>query len=408
MNNQVVSAHDATIDLSRLRLRLPQPNLPSAAVRRVATTPTVEEMLERDCVVAIGVSGGKDSDAVALAVGRHLDAIGHAGPKVLIHSDLGRVEWVDSLPSCQRLASRMGWELMVEKRNAGDMLARWEGRWAANVRRYAELECVKLILPWSTPSMRFCTSELKTAIITSALRKRFPGQDILNVTGIRRQESDNRAKMPVAASMTALTRKNSTGYSWNAIIEWQLEDVLQEIADAGLALHEAYTTHGASRVSCCFCIMSSAADLLAAAGCADNHAVYVSMVELEAASGFGFQGNRWLADVAPQLLSDDLRARIARAKEGARVRVALEKDLPKRLHYSKGWPTSMPSEDDAELIARVRRGVAEAVGIEVRYTTGASVRDRYAELLAKKPADASSATDIDEESCDSAQLELAL
>jgi hypothetical protein len=52
------------------------------------------------------------------------------------------------------------------------MLALWQGRWANNLTRYRDLLCVKLILPWSTPSMRFCTSELKTAVIASALKKR--------------------------------------------------------------------------------------------------------------------------------------------------------------------------------------------------------------------------------------------
>jgi 3'-phosphoadenosine 5'-phosphosulfate sulfotransferase (PAPS reductase)/FAD synthetase len=368
------------------RLRLPPPSHRWMPRPTVAATPEVDALLSSDAVVAVGVSGGKDSVAVALAVARHLDDIGHTGPRVLIHSDLGRVEWKESLPACERLAARLGWELIVVRRNAGDMLARWEGRWKANLRRYAELECVKLILPWSTPSMRFCTSELKTAVITSALRQRFPGLDILNVTGIRRQESDNRAKMPVAAPMTALTRKNATGYSWNAIIEWTIEEVLQEISDAGLALHEAYTVYGASRVSCAFCIMSTAADLLAASTCDDNRALYVSMVELEAASGFGFQGSRWLADVAPHLLSADLLASVKRAKEGARLRVEAEKLLPKHLHYTKGWPTGLPTTDEAELIARVRRDVAAAVGIEVKFTTGAEVLARYADLLAKKPA----------------------
>lgn len=374
----------STIDISRLKLCLPSPSMMGAAQRKVASTAEIDGLLNRNAVVAIGVSGGKDSVAVALAVGRHLDDIGHTGPRLLVHSDLGRVEWQDSLPACERLAARMGWELVVVARNAGDMLARWEGRWKANLRRYAELSCVKLILPWSTPSMRFCTSELKTAVITSALRKRFPGQDIVNVTGIRRQESDNRAKMPVAAPMTALTRKNCVGYSWNAIIEWTIEEVLQEIADAGLALHEAYTTYGVSRVSCAFCIMSSLVDLVAASTCEANQPLFVSMVELEAASGFGFQGNRWLADVAPHLLSADLRARIEQAKSGAQARVALEKLLPKHLHYTKGWPTSLPSAEEAELIARVRRGVAQAVGIEVQFTTGAEVLARYAKLLEQK------------------------
>ena len=232
--------------------------------------------------------------------------------------------------------------------------------------------------------MRFCTSELKTAVIASELRMRFPGQDILNVTGIRRQESDTRAAMPVAAPMTLLKRKAAGGYSWNAIIEWTLDEVLQEISDAGLELHEAYTKYGASRVSCAFCIMSAWLDLLAAATCEDNRALYVSMVELEAESGFGFQGNRWLASVAPHWVSDDLRARVARAQDGAKTRVELEKLLPKHLHYTKGWPTCLPTAEEADLIARVRRGVAEVLGTAVKYTTGAEVRGRYQQLLDRK------------------------
>lgn len=195
------------------------PKTPSSHPNRVALTPEVTQLLAKDCVVAIGVSGGKDSDACSLAVSHYLDEIGHAGPRVLIHADLGRVEWRDSLPSCERLAAKIGWELIVVQRKAGDMLARWEGRWANNVKRYQELSCVKLILPWSTPSMRFCTSELKVDVITSALKKRFPTRDIINVAGIRRQESANRSRMPVSAPLAKLQRKGYVGLSWNAIIE---------------------------------------------------------------------------------------------------------------------------------------------------------------------------------------------
>ena len=117
----------------------------------VALTPEVEDMLRANCVVAIGVSGGKDSVACALAVARHLDNIGHAGPRLLVHSDLGEIEWNDSLPSCERLALHLGWELVVVKRAAGDLTSRWRGRWANNVERYRNLSCVKLALPWSAP-----------------------------------------------------------------------------------------------------------------------------------------------------------------------------------------------------------------------------------------------------------------
>lgn len=360
-------------------------NLPQGThANAVATTPEVSELLARDCVVAVGVSGGKDSDACAIAVSRYLDKIGHAGPRVLIHADLGRVEWRDSLPNCQRLAQRLGWELMVVERKAGDMLARWEGRWANSVIRYAELSCVKLILPWSTPSMRFCTSELKVDVITSALKKRFPGQDIVNVSGIRRQESENRRRMPVSAPMAKLQRKGGAGLAWNAIIEWPLEDVLATIAHAGLDLHEAYTRYGASRVSCAFCIMSSMPDLMAAASCEDHCELYIQMVELEVASTFGFQGSRWLADVAPWLLSDELQERVEQAKQSAILRQEIESELPAHLMYTAGWPTAIPTASEAALLAGVRQRVSGLLGIEASFLTGESVRERYAELLAEK------------------------
>jgi tRNA(Ile)-lysidine synthase TilS/MesJ len=38
--------------------------------------------------VYVGVSGGKDSQALAYRVQEHLDAIGHSGVRALIHADL--------------------------------------------------------------------------------------------------------------------------------------------------------------------------------------------------------------------------------------------------------------------------------------------------------------------------------
>jgi len=348
----------------------------------VVLTDDVQRLLNANCVVALAVSGGKDSQAMAIAASRHLDRIGHTGPRVLIHADLGSVEWKDSLPCCERLAMHLGLELITVRRPAGGLMERWQGRWENNVKRYRELSCVKLILPWSTPSMRFCTSELKVDVITRALKKRFPGQQILNVSGIRRQESTARSRMPISSLEKKLTRKGLEGYTWNAIIEFQLEQVFGTIDDAGLALHEAYTRYKSSRVSCRYCIMGSIADLNASVACEDNHAAYVDVVTLEADSTFAFQGNRWLADVAPHLLSDDLRRRVARAKEAAIERQRAEEQVSKHLLYTKGWPTTMPTRAEAELLARVRREVAAAVGLDVAdYVTADSVVERYAQLM---------------------------
>lgn len=355
-------------------------------MNNIAITPEIEELLLANAPVAVGVSGGKDSQAAAIAVASHLHSIGHTGPRILIHSDLGRVEWKASLPTCELLAAHLGWELITVRRAAGDLMDRWLTRWENNVARYADLSCVKLILPWSTPSMRFCTSELKTAVIASALRKRWPNGPIISVAGIRAEESSARAKAPVSAPHSKLTRAESPGVSWHPIIKWRLPQVLDAIQQAGLALHPAYTFHGSSRVSCAFCIMSSAADLAAAAGATENADLYREMVKLELDSTFGFQGARWLVDVAPELLSDSERSRIPDAIRRAGLRVAAEMRIPDELLYVKGWPTFVPSIEQAALIASVRRDVAAAVGLEIKYADAESVRARYEELFNAKQA----------------------
>lgn len=84
----------------------------------VSSNPTVERALANNAVVAVGVSGGKDSAATAFAVTDYLNARGHDGPRVLIHADLGRVEWKQSLPACERLADRLDLELRCRNPSA--------------------------------------------------------------------------------------------------------------------------------------------------------------------------------------------------------------------------------------------------------------------------------------------------
>lgn len=353
----------------------------------VSVTPKVTEMLQENCVVAIGVSGGKDSIAAAMRLAEYLDAIGHQGPKVLIHADLGSVEWKDSLPVCERLAKQIGWELVVVKRKSGGgMIERWERRWVDNVARYSRLDRVKLILPWSTPKMRFCTSELKTAVICSELSKRYKGMDILSVTGVRHQESARRAKMPIASKLNKLTRLVSEGWNWNPIIAWSTDDVFKYIADKNGPLHEAYTKYGSSRVSCSFCIMGSIGDLNASASCPDNQDMYRRMVDLEILTGFGFQSNRWLGDVAPHLLTDATRTALLAAKELAKTREIAEARIPKHMLYSDGWPTCVPTHAEAELLAEVRLVVFGVIGVEPTFITAESIIGRYEELIAEQRA----------------------
>ena len=374
------------IQLQHAISRSPSPGLQEslplffAAIRKptfkVAVDAHVERMLAMDSsVVALSISGGKDSSAMARATVEHLRNRGSRAEIVLIHADLGEVEWQDSLPCCERLASHLNLPLIVARRNAGGMMRRWEQRWESSVRRYARLETVKLILPWSTPSMRFCTSELKTAVIDSELKKRFRGRPVIQAVGVRRAESAARSKLPVSkvgnARLNALT--------WNPIVHWSTPEVFEYLEPTPHLLHEAYTTYGSSRVSCAFCIMGSGPDLQAALAAPYNHTVYKRMVELELRSTFAFQGARWLADLMPQL-HETMPARIVEAKARAAQRIAAESELPSAMLYEKGRPTSMPSASQAEHLASVRKRVAQAVGIEIDYTSPPSIIARYVEL----------------------------
>ena len=64
-------------------------------MKKLSIPPEVQTLLDQEAPVAVGVSGGKDSHAVAWALSKFLK--GYEGPKVLIHSDLGDVEWLLSL-----------------------------------------------------------------------------------------------------------------------------------------------------------------------------------------------------------------------------------------------------------------------------------------------------------------------
>jgi len=132
--------------------------------------------------------------------------------------------------------------------------------------------------------------------------------------------------------------------------------------------------------------MSSANDLAASTSDPSNHTVYRELVALEIASTFSFQGDRWLGDVAPDLLTQGQRLALAEAKERARARAAIEGRIPKHLWYTKGWPTAMPTRPEAVLLAQVRREVAATVGLEIEHATPDGVLARYAELLAQKAA----------------------
>jgi 3'-phosphoadenosine 5'-phosphosulfate sulfotransferase (PAPS reductase)/FAD synthetase len=286
---------------------------------------------------------------------------------------------------CQRLADFLGLDLVVVRRQAGDLLDRWQVRWRNNVERYANLETVRLILPWSTPSMLFCRSELKATIICRELIQRFPGDTILSATGIRREESAARAHAPISAPQVRLTNAThgTRGLDWHPLVSWQLAQVLTHHQVRLFPLHPAYA-RGMSRVSCAFCVLASLADLTTSAATPDNQDLYRELVDIEILSSFSFHSGHWLGDVAPTLLTATQQRGLIEAKRRATIREQAEARIPRHLLYTKGWPTILPTREEAQLLSEVRGIVAEVLELSIAYRDPDAILARYAALIDDK------------------------
>ncbi len=350
---------------------------------------TVTAALRQNPWIVYNLSGGKDSGAASHAVNAFLDGIGHPrAQRLAIHADLGRIEWRATAETVAATAAHLGVPLVVVRRNAGDLIARWETRFANAKLRYEALETYRLIAPWSHASQRFCTSELKAQVMGPALAKRLRGETVIQVIGIRREESAGRAKAPVSSlDLRHAPPGNAAGTRmvlWNPILEATTGAVFATHETFGIPLHEAYRIYGSTRLSCAYCVLGSEHDLAASASCTDNQEVYRHLVGIEAGSTFSFQPNRWLGDVAPHLLTPGLVADLARGKAAGIERQRLEAGLPKALAYAKAWPARVPDREEAGIIADVRRVILAQHRLLDRYPDAEAVRDRFAALIATR------------------------
>ena len=361
------------------------------ALPTLAIDSCIRRALADGAWVAFNLSGGKDSGASAYAVSRLLDRMGHPRSRRLaVHADLGRAEWETTPATVEAIADHIGVPLIVVRRKAGDMVARWEQRFSNGKARYEALETYNLIGPWSSSSLRFCTSELKVQVIGPELARRLRGQTIISVVGIRRDESRRRRNTPVSKVDTRFAkpgnRHGTRMLLWHPLVDWASDNVFSWHARGGVPLHEAYHLHGSTRLSCRFCVLASLHDLSVSASVPANLDHYLHLVGMEAGSTFSFQPARWLADVAPAMLPPDLAVAIEVAKRDAHERRTLEAAMPPSLRFVKGWPPRVPTVEEAGLIASARAPILSRHGLRNLYPNTAAVRDRFAELVALRDA----------------------
>jgi DNA sulfur modification protein DndC len=239
--------------------------------------------IEAGAVVFVSHSGGKDSQAMY----SHLAAIVPAEQIIIVHANLGEVEWSGVISHIEENISH---DLNVVK--AGKTLLEMVER-----RHESRPE----IPPWPSPKHRQCTSDLKRGPIQKFIRhemKRRGATLAINAMGLRAEESSARSKRPVWQLNKTLSKAGRTVHDWNPIHHWSTEAVFQQIHQSGQSPFHAYKS-GNERLSCVFCIMGCESDLRN--GARQNPELAAKYIELEERTGYTMFANGSLADrLAPK------------------------------------------------------------------------------------------------------------
>ena len=264
--------------------------------------------LDGGAALAISISGGKDSQAMALALVELHRERGWTGELFCITADLGSIEWPETAAHTQRIADLCSVRLVTVRRTDGRGMVE---HWTARGERMAAQG--KQARPWSDSKNRFCTSDLKRDPIDNYLRRY---SNVVCAVGLRAQESTARAKQPAWAKRR-IDNTVRTALTWHPILAWTLLDVLRacghtwaelndrrlayasgktEQALAGWTMHPAYV-FGNERLSCQFCVLGSVGDL--ANGARHNPAMLEELIGIEQRFGFTFQGDRSLETFRP-------------------------------------------------------------------------------------------------------------
>lgn len=238
-----------------------------AAGIAAAIPAAVVDLIARGALFVVNHSGGKDSQAMYLLVRQHVPA----EQIVLVHADLGEVEWTGAVDQIR--ATTAGEPLHICRSRRG------------------LLQMIEERGMFPSPSQRQCTSDLKRGPIERTIRaitraRKNVGIEawglVVNCMGMRADESPGRSKLTPFKSHAGNSKAGREWYDWLPIHDLTMAQVFARIAAAGQAPHWVYAA-GMSRFSCCFCIMSNQADLTTAARL--NPDLYRRYVELERSTG---------------------------------------------------------------------------------------------------------------------------
>lgn len=215
---------------------------------------------------------------------------------LVVHADLGRVEWPGTRDLAAEQAARYGLDFFTVARTAGlleQVLTRHE-----TLRAKGDTTTPA----WPSSQARYCTSDQKTAQVVKHMTRlaaahRAAGNTgplrILNCLGLRAQESHDRArKAPLGPDSATNGRRAVT--RWLPIFDWTVEQVWDTIRDSGLPYHPAYDA-GMPRLSCVFCVMAGRKELVLAARL--NPALAQEYLAVEQTVGHTFKNGLSMAEI---------------------------------------------------------------------------------------------------------------
>ena len=257
----------------------------------MSATPTLADY----DVILVNSSAGKDSQAMLTRLVELADAEGVDRARlIVVHADLGRVEWEGTRELAEEQARHYGLRFEVVRRDKGDLLEQIEQRG---------------MFPSSTA--RYCTSDQKTSqvakLMTALAAEHRAAHDrpirILNCLGIRAQESPARAKKVAFGPDTTASNGRRHVDKWLPIFDWKSratprgpepDDVWDTILRSGVPYHPAYDA-GMPRLSCVFCVLAGERELRLAARL--NPDLAAEYVAVEERIGHTFKNGRSIAEI---------------------------------------------------------------------------------------------------------------
>lgn len=199
----------------------------------------------------VSVSGGKDSVATAL----HLRELGHEFDMVFMdtgweHPDL--YEHLDYLETVLGTITRIGAKIPDLPAEVMPDVEAIEALVGSSPSAFVRWVVKKGMFP--SRVRRYCTQELKVRPFLRWVESL--DEDIINVVGIRAEESAARAKLPERELMPGAEHIEV----WRPIIRWTESDVIDIHRRHGVVPCPLYL-RGSTRVGCWPCIQSNKAEL---------------------------------------------------------------------------------------------------------------------------------------------------